>query len=338
MTENERANTASSSSASAEQADSVNSPETVPSTPGVANEGNAANSPTKATNSSSWWQKHKEASHEEREKIQAQYRKWEKYTVWPMFILSLIFVALTALIISPPPHLPRSDWQKIMVIALALWALFILDFFVRFALSPDREHFLKTQAFELSTLLIPYLRPFLLIRYVWRLDYFRHRGASGLRQRAVIAVAMFAIFFVYASSTIVWVVERNAPHANIVHWSDAIWWGFVTISTVGYGDYYPVTGTGRFVAVGLMVGGLFTVGVTSAAIISAFNNSMRSYLKEYGEASAVSSAKRGHAIMEAISMGALQDDHAVQPEAGSSAEAASGGGNDASAGPPGDVQ
>lgn len=249
-------------------------------------------------------------------KVADDYNQWEKYTVWPMFILSLVFVALTALVISPPADLDRADWRHITLITLLLWALFVCDFLVRLLLSQNRKKFLTTQSFELLTLLIPYLRPFLLIRYMWRLSYFRHKGVSGLQQRAIIAVAMFALFFVYTSSTVVWVVERSAPHANILNWGDAIWWGFVTISTVGYGDYYPVTTAGRLVAVGLMVGGLFVVGVTSATIISAFNNSIKSYLQAYGEAEPKVAVKRGHAIMEAISMGALHDD---QVEGGTTA-------------------
>ena len=50
--------------------------------------------------------------------------------------------------------------------------------------------------------------------------------------------------------------ERASPDANIVTFGDAIWWAFVTITTVGYGDYYPVTTPGRVVAVLLMAGGV----------------------------------------------------------------------------------
>lgn len=49
---------------------------------------------------------------------------------------------------------------------------------------------------------------------------------------------------------------------------DAIWWAFVTITTVGYGDLYPGTATGRAVAVALMVGGIALIGVVTATLAS----------------------------------------------------------------------
>ncbi|WP_237358201.1 potassium channel family protein [Rathayibacter tritici] len=50
--------------------------------------------------------------------------------------------------------------------------------------------------------------------------------------------------------------ERDTPGALITTFDQALWWAFVTITTVGYGDLYPVTGTGRFIAAGIMLGGI----------------------------------------------------------------------------------
>lgn len=62
--------------------------------------------------------------------------------------------------------------------------------------------------------------------------------------------------------------EQNDPNANIKNFGDAIWWATTTITTVGYGDYYPVTLTGRLVAVGLMISGVAVVGVVTASLAS----------------------------------------------------------------------
>jgi voltage-gated potassium channel len=64
--------------------------------------------------------------------------------------------------------------------------------------------------------------------------------------------------------------EQNAPGATIRTFPEAVWWAFVTITTVGYGDYTPVTETGRLVAIGLMISGIALLGVVTATIASWF--------------------------------------------------------------------
>jgi voltage-gated potassium channel len=64
--------------------------------------------------------------------------------------------------------------------------------------------------------------------------------------------------------------ERSEPSASIKNFGDAVWWAVTTITTVGYGDRYPVTGTGRVAGVGLMLGGIALLGVVTAALASWF--------------------------------------------------------------------
>ena len=63
-------------------------------------------------------------------------------------------------------------------------------------------------------------------------------------------------------------MEQNTPGANITAFADALWWAVATITTVGYGDFYPVTQLGRFVAAGLMIGGIAVLGIVTAAVAS----------------------------------------------------------------------
>ena len=64
--------------------------------------------------------------------------------------------------------------------------------------------------------------------------------------------------------------ERGAPDANIAGFDDALWWGVTTITTVGYGDQFPVTDQGRLIAVALMLTGIALLGIVTATIASWF--------------------------------------------------------------------
>jgi voltage-gated potassium channel len=62
--------------------------------------------------------------------------------------------------------------------------------------------------------------------------------------------------------------ERYAAGSNIRSFGDALWWAFTTITTVGYGDRYPVTTTGRIIAVLLMIGGIAMLGIITGSLAS----------------------------------------------------------------------
>ncbi len=64
--------------------------------------------------------------------------------------------------------------------------------------------------------------------------------------------------------------EQYAPDANITSASDAIWWTYVTITTVGYGDHYPVTNGGRIVGILVMTAGVGLFGTLSGFLANAF--------------------------------------------------------------------
>jgi voltage-gated potassium channel len=64
--------------------------------------------------------------------------------------------------------------------------------------------------------------------------------------------------------------ERGEPDATVATFGDALWWAATTVTTVGYGDYFPSTTEGRLVAVGLMVTGIALLGVITAALASWF--------------------------------------------------------------------
>jgi voltage-gated potassium channel len=72
------------------------------------------------------------------------------------------------------------------------------------------------------------------------------------------------------SAVVVLQVETRSPDANIVTGGDAFWWAFVTVTTVGYGDKFPVSGLGRFMAMLLMIVGVGIFGVLTSYLSAAF--------------------------------------------------------------------
>jgi voltage-gated potassium channel len=94
-------------------------------------------------------------------------------------------------------------------------------------------------------------------------DVLANRG-----QYATFITILLAGMVLSAASILVLQVESTAPGANITTGGEAIWWGIVTITTVGYGDYYPVTTLGRLTAVIVMFAGIGIIGALASILAS----------------------------------------------------------------------
>lgn len=62
--------------------------------------------------------------------------------------------------------------------------------------------------------------------------------------------------------------ERQGAEPNLTGFGDALWWAVTTVTTVGYGDRYPTTDSGRFIAGGLMLAGIALLGIVTASFAS----------------------------------------------------------------------
>lgn len=156
--------------------------------------------------------------------------------------------------------------QVLELIQWITWGAFTVDYAVRLFLAPQRWRWFAGHLPDLAMVVLPVLRPLRLLRLVTLLRVLYGTAGKALRGRIVTFVAVSAVFLTYCASLAVLDAEQHAEGANIVTFGDAVWWSLTTISTVGYGDHYPVTVIGRAVAAALMVSGIAVLGVVTASI------------------------------------------------------------------------
>jgi voltage-gated potassium channel len=192
---------------------------------------------------------------------------WERWSTIPLAILALVYLGLYSFEV-------LGDFSSVVLfdfvaISDVIWGIFIIDFVGRFILTPNQIQFLKSNAIELASLVLPFFRAFRMFRVVIALGFLSRVGKT-LSARINIYVGLILPLLLYVCSLGVYEAEHLAPGANIKQFGDAVWWAFVTLATVGYGDYYPVTFEGRMIAVLLMIAGLAFVSVIAVSIESMF--------------------------------------------------------------------
>jgi voltage-gated potassium channel len=194
---------------------------------------------------------------------------WEHRTDIPLTVLASLYLVIYAVQVLGTR--PGQTWWAILDAAMwVLWALFVVDYATRVALARRRLQFVVRHPLDLLVVAAPFLRFLRLLRLVAAVqtlgrvlrDDFRGRVGSYL----VVSVSLLA----FVAALGVFEAERDAPEASITTFGDALWWVLTTITTVGYGDLYPVTTEGRLVAAGLMVAGIAVLGTVTAAIATWF--------------------------------------------------------------------
>jgi voltage-gated potassium channel len=155
--------------------------------------------------------------------------------------------------------------------------VFLLDFIARFRAAPSKIRFMRWGWIDLASS-IPVGNWLLLGRFARVLRLVRVLRALRSMQRLVrvllknripntfLALTTVAVLLIATCGAAMLALERDAKDANITSVPDALWWATSTVTTVGYGDRFPVTGEGRVVAVVLMVAGVGLFGTLSGTI------------------------------------------------------------------------
>lgn len=200
-------------------------------------------------------------------------RKWERWTEWPLLILGLLFLVVILLPLATP--LSQSTETFLDWLNWILWAVFAVDYFVRLYLAMERWHFVKTHVLDLVIVVVPTFRALRVLRLISVLTVSLRRARDLNYLVLPVYVGAITAVLVGVSAVLVYDAEGTNPDSPITTLGDAVWWAFTTVTTVGYGDEYPVTPLGRTLGVLLMMSGIALIGSLTASAAAWLTNTRR---------------------------------------------------------------
>jgi voltage-gated potassium channel len=212
----------------------------------------------------------------------------ESVTRFPLSVLGAAWLAIAIVVLTS--HVKGSASTALVATIFVLWLVVLVEYLVRLVITPDSINYLKRRWAEPATVVLPVLQAWHIIG-IERVSLLLREGELRLETilkhhslyRLLIAVAATLI----TGAWLVLLFEENTKGSNIHSYGDALWWAIVTVTTVGYGDRYPVTPGGRIVAAVLMLVGIGLIGVLTATVASVF-------VKEHTDANK-EEFKQGHA-------------------------------------------
>lgn len=204
-----------------------------------------------------------------------------KDTSYELFILLVSFLSIFNLLVLIVPGFDPLLKNVVRIMDSILTIIFLADFLYRFFTAESKiDYFFKNWGWAdlLGSLPAQQLKIFRVFRVIRVIRLMREFGIKNMifeirdnRAGGALYITVFLVIIVleFAGTAIV-LVEADNPNANIKTASDAIWWGFVTITTVGYGDQYPVSNSGRLVGMIVMMLGVGLFGVLTGFLANAF--------------------------------------------------------------------
>ncbi len=195
----------------------------------------------------------------------------EDVTKYPMVLLGTAWLVIGVIVLTTDVNHTAS--QALVAILFALWAIMLVEYLVRLVVSPDARGYVKRRWVEPATVMLPPLQGWRLVG-IEKMGLLVHeaelRLESILKHHSLFRVLLAAIATLVLGAWLVLLFEENTKGSNIHSYPDALWWAIVTVTTVGYGDRYPVSPGGRIVAAVLMLVGIGLIGVLTATVASVF--------------------------------------------------------------------
>lgn len=180
-------------------------------------------------------------------------------TQTPLDVVALL--TLWLVVVPPGDFGPAHHASTIaLTVRLGLSGLYGIDMAIRATLARRHLRYLWTHPLGLLAVAFP---P---VRLVFSLRLVRSLFRRGNLERFLLAASLLVL----NGAVIVYYFERHAPGSNIHTLGESLWWSVVTVTTVGYGDYFPVTTGGEVAAAFIMAIGILTLAVVTAQVSSSF--------------------------------------------------------------------
>jgi voltage-gated potassium channel len=178
-------------------------------------------------------------------------------TQTPLDLLALLTLWI---VVVPPGDFGADAWAAALTVRIALSAVYAVDMAIRTALARHHGRYLRHHLLGLAVVIVPPLRVIFSVRLA------RSFFQRGYLSRFLLA----ATVLVLNGALAVYFFERHAPGSNIHTLRESLWWSVTTVSTVGYGDFFPVTRQGQIAATFIMAIGILTLAVVTAQVSSSF--------------------------------------------------------------------
>jgi voltage-gated potassium channel len=174
--------------------------------------------------------------------------------------LDLLALVTLWFVVVPPWEFGQHVQGVAWALRVALSVVYGIDLAIRCVLDRRPVRYALANPFALVSVFFPPVRVVFSLRL----------AGSMFRRGHLVRFLVAASLLVLNGAVIVYFFERNAPHSNIRTLGEAVWWSLVTVTTVGYGDFYPVTTVGRITAGFIMIIGLVSLAVVTAQVASSF--------------------------------------------------------------------
>lgn len=208
-----------------------------------------------------------------------------------LLLQALILLGVVSFTIETIPNLSVLTQQVLQFIEVTLGTIFTIEYLVRLLYVENKPKFVFSFLgivdlvsvlpfiLGLTSIDLRYLRAFRLLRVVRAIKIVRYNKALNRLSEAfrsckeeLLLYTFASSIFIYLCAVGIWQFEKDAQPENFQSVLDGLWWAVITLTTVGYGDVYPITPIGKIFTFCILLVGIGLVAVPAGIVSSSLSN------------------------------------------------------------------